>query len=329
MSGGRGPAASGGRGGRPPSGRSGERRYTVSEIAKPALSRSTVDRAAIRRLDDAWLADTWADPRTRVLLVEDGRTLVDAGDVAARLVFFSPDEAPEGERYLLGVDDATGAAYFAVSAELPDIEGGARPSGLRGIGALLNDRDAGLMVHAAALQLWHARHTHCPRCGTPTRVTAAGHVRVCPRDGSEHFPRVDPAVIMLVHDGNERCLLGRQPSWPQGRFSTLAGFVEPGESLEQAVAREVAEEVGIPIVGTRYMGSQPWPFPSNLMLGFFAEAGNDQIAVDAEEIAEARWFTRDELRSATEAGSVGLPGVVSIARRLIEGWYSDSLPGSW
>lgn len=301
----------------------------MSGIEQPALSRSAVDRSASRRFDDAWLAETWADPRTRVLAVEEGRTLVDVGDTAAHLVFFGSDDAPDGERYLLGVDDATGAAYFAVSGKLPSVEGGARPAGLRGAGALLSDRDAGLMVHAVALQLWHARHPYCPRCGTATRAAAAGHVRVCPHDGSEHFPRIDPAVIMLVHDGGERCLLARQPSWPRGRFSTLAGFVEPGESLEQAVAREVAEEVGVPIVATQYAGSQPWPFPSNLMLGFFAVAGSDRIVVDAEEIAEAHWFTRDELRSATENGSVGLPGEVSIARRLIEAWYGGTLTGSW
>lgn len=299
-----------------------------SGIERPALSRGTLDRSTPRRQDDAWVTDAWADPSTRVVIVEDGRALVDLADSAARLVLVSPREAPEGERYLLGVDDDTGAAYFAVSGPLPQLEGGARAAGLRGVGGLLGDRDAGLLVHAVALQLWHARHPYCPRCGTPTRVTAAGHVRVCPNDESQHFPRIDPAVIMLVHDpAGDRCLLARQSSWPPARYSTLAGFVEPGESLEQAVVREVAEEVAITVVATRYAGSQPWPFPSSIMLGFYAEAGDDRIAVDADEIAEARWLTRDELRRATEDGSIGLPGGVSIARRLIEGWYGGSLAG--
>ena len=299
-------------------------------IERPALSRGTLDRSAVLRRDDAWLADAWADSRTRVLVVDDGRALVDAADSSARLVFVSPGDAPDGERYFLGLDDDTGAVYFAVAGPVPEVDGGASPAGLRGVGALLGDRDAGIMAHAVALQRWHATHRHCPRCGTPTRVAAAGHVRKCPSDGSEHFPRVDPAVIMLVHDAaGERCLLARQPSWPEGRFSTLAGFVEPGESLEQAVAREVAEEVGVPIVATHYAGSQPWPFPSNIMLGFFAEAGDERIVVDADEIVEARWLTRDMLRRVTDEGSMGLPGGVSIARRLIEGWYGGPLGSSW
>lgn len=299
-------------------------------IELPALSRGTLDRSAQLRRDDGWLDDAWGDPGTRVLVVQDGRALVDTGESAARLVYVSPDEAPEGERYLLGVDDETGAAYFAVSGVAPEVEGGATAAGLRGAGALLSDRDAGILTHAVALQRWHTTHRHCPRCGTPTRTSAAGHVRACPNDGSEHFPRVDPAVIMLVHDAaGERCLLARQPSWPRGRFSTLAGFVEPGESLEQAVAREVAEEVGLRVVATRYAGSQPWPFPSNVMLGFFAEAADDRIAVDADEIVEAYWMTRDDLRRATDQGTMGLPGGVSIARRLIEGWHGGPLSSSW
>lgn len=306
-------------------------------IELPALSRGTLDRSAARRHDEEWLAEAWSDPRTRVLVVDDGRTLVDdepagTGDAAARLVFLPPADVPDGERYLLGVEEATGVRYFAVAAPLPDLSPDgvpARPAGLRSVGALLSDRDAGILAHAVALQIWHARHPRCPRCGVPTRVTAGGHMRVCPDDGSQHFPRIDPAVIMLVHDGEDRCLLARQPSWPVGRFSTLAGFVEPGESLEQAVAREVSEEVGVPIVATRYAGSQPWPFPSSIMLGFFAEAGDHRITVDADEIAEACWLTREELRRVTEDGSMGLPGRVSIARRLIEGWYGGPLAGSW
>jgi NAD+ diphosphatase len=289
-----------------------------------ALARGSLDRVGERRRDDDWLAETWTDPRTRVLVVEQGKVLVRP---ETELVLLSPDEAPEGERYLLGVDPE-GVTYFAVSAPLPVIEG-TEPAGLHTLGARLDDRDAGLLTQAIALQNWHETHTHCPRCGAPTTTTAAGHVRICTVDGSEHFPRTDPAVIMLVHD-DERMLLASSRNWPNRRMSILAGFVEAGESLEQAVAREVYEEVGVKVHDCRYLGSQPWPLPRSLMLGFFARADEGQdLRVDGEEILRARWFTRAELREATESGDVLLPGRVSIARQLIERWYGDELPGDW
>jgi NAD+ diphosphatase len=158
----------------------------------------------------------------------------------------------------------------------------------------------------------------------------AGHARRCPVDGSEHFPRVDPAVIMLVRDDADRCLLARNRNWPPGRVSILAGFVEPGESLEQAVIREVGEETGLRVSGMRYVGSQPWPMPRSLMLGFDARAaGQQEIVVDEEEIAEARWFTREQLTAAVATREVLLPPPVSIAHRIIESWYGAPLPGSW
>ncbi|MFC6895706.1 NAD(+) diphosphatase [Nonomuraea dietziae] len=208
-------------------------------------------------------------------------------------------------------------------------EGEPFPAGLREVGALLGDRDAGLLVYAVALEAWHTTHEYCPRCGSRTRVEAGGHIRVCPEDNSQHFPRVDPAVIMLVRDERDRCLLARGPQWPEGRLSILAGFVEPGESLEHAVIREVAEEVGVNVINPRYLGSQPWPFPRSLMLGFFAEATSTEITCDLAEIAEARWFTRAELLAALRSGEVRLPPPVSIARRLIETWYGDHLTGDW
>lgn len=286
-----------------------------------ALSRGALDRAGDRRRDETWLAEAWANPLSRVLVIERGKALA-RPDPA--LVLLRPDQTPEGERYLLGVDtDET--VYFAVSAPLPVIEG-TEAAGLRAVGATLSDLDAGLLTQAVALQNWHATHTHCPRCGALTRVASAGHVRVCPVDGSEHFPRTDPAVIMLVHDG-ERILLARGAAWPPGRMSILAGFVEAGESLEQAVVREVLEEVGVRVHDCRYLGSQPWPLPRSLMLGFFARADNGQdLRVDGEEIKSARWYTREELGAAAGAGEVLLPGRVSIARQLIEHWYGDELP---
>ena len=190
---------------------------------------------------------------------------------------------------------------------------------------LLDVRDGGLMVHAVALANWHQAHGHCSRCGAVTEVTFAGHVRRCPVDGSEHFPRTDPAVIVLVTDEDDRCLLARNVLSPPGRFATVAGFVEPGESPEQAVVREVAEETGIVVTSSRYAGSQPWPFPSNLMLGFYARADGAEPRPDGEEIDEALWFSRDELTAALESGELLLSPSASISRRLIEGWYGSEL----
>jgi NAD+ diphosphatase len=202
----------------------------------------------------------------------------------------------------------------------------ARPAGLREVGALLSERDAGLMVHAVALENWQRLHRFCSRCGERTVIAAAGHIRRCPACGAEHYPRTDPAVIMLVTDEEDRALFGRQVHWPAGRFSTLAGFVEPGESIEMAVVREVAEESGVRIGEVSYVASQPWPFPSSLMLGFMARAISSEITVDGEELHEARWFSREQLRDGIEAGEILPPSGVSIAARLIELWYGKPLP---
>ena len=301
-------------------------------LGRLALSRSTVDRATDRRGDAAWLAAAWADPRTRVLVVQDGQALVTTRDGQLELVFVSPAEAPEGTRYFLGVD-ADGIAYFGVSGAVQGEPGNrsdsavAKPMALRQAGALLSDRDAGLMVHAVALAYWHDTHTHCPRCGTPTVPAPAGHLTTCPKDGTEHFPRLDPAVIMLVLDPDDRLMLARNALWPRGRMSVVAGFVEPGESAEHAVAREVYEETSIVVSQVRYLGSQPWPMPRSLMLGYEAKAaGGQRITVDEEEIGEARWFSRAELRAAIESGELGIAPSSSIARRLIEYWYGGELP---
>ena len=301
-------------------------------LGRLALSRSTVDRATDRRGDAAWLAAAWADPRTRVLVVQDGQALVTTRDGQLELVFVSPAEAPAGTRFFLGVD-ADGIAYFGVSGAVEGEPGNrsdsaaAKPMALRQAGALLSDRDAGLMVHAVALAYWHDTHTHCPRCGTPTVPAPAGHLTTCPKDGTEHFPRLDPAVIMLVLDPDDRLMLARNALWPRGRMSVVAGFVEPGESAEHAVAREVYEETSIVVSQVRYLGSQPWPMPRSLMLGYEAKAaGGQRITVDEEEIGEARWFSRAELRAAIESGELGIAPSSSIARRLIEYWYGGELP---
>jgi NAD+ diphosphatase len=310
-----------------------------------SLARSAVDRASHHRADPAWIAAAWADEATRVLVLDHGQALINFTGDGAALELTAPGQAPEGVRFLLGVDGA-GVAYFGVDGPRGGLGAGPLPApgsgpavppgtgvhvaGLRQAGPLLGDRDAGLLTHAVALANWHATHTHCPRCGAPTEPVLAGHARRCPVDGSEHFPRVDPAVIMLVRDDADRCLLARNRNWPPGRVSILAGFVEPGESLEQAVIREVGEETGLRVSGMRYVGSQPWPMPRSLMLGFDARAaGQQEIVVDEEEIAEARWFTREQLQAAVTAREVLLPPPVSIAHRIIESWYGAPLPGSW
>jgi len=170
---------------------------------------------------------------------------------------------------------------------------------------------------------WHARHRFCGVCGESAEPRDAGHVRACtsPACGAIHFPRTDPAVIVLVTRG-DRTLLGRQPVWDAGRYSTLAGFVEPGESLEDAVAREVHEETGVRLSSVRYHSSQPWPFPSSLMVGFTAEAASDEITIDPDELEDARWFTRDEIRREMDAGTFLLPSEISIAYRLIAEWLN-------
>jgi NAD+ diphosphatase len=318
---------------------------TTGSLGPLVLARETVDRATERRTDQAWLDAAWADPGTRVLVVYHGRALVRVTEGRAELVFVSPQQAPPGVRFLLGVEKEQ-IVYFGVSGPLegapdappdargtgpghaaPSPDGTPRPMSLREAGSLLGDRDAGLLTHAVALANWHDTHTHCPVDGTPTVVNPGGHSTTCPADGTEHFPRTDPAVIMLVTDPEGRCLLARNQAWPQGRVSILAGFVDPGESCEHAVAREVHEETGITVEHVTYLGSQPWPMPRSLMLGFRARAVDDlTIRVDADEISEAHWYSRDDLIRALENRELALPPAVSIARRIIEAWYGRELP---
>lgn len=306
----------------------------------PELSRSAVDRDCARRDDEAGLQGAW--DRGQVLVVHEGSALVDG----TGLVLLPSAQAPAGERFYLGTDGTT--PYFAVAAELPR-RLGAQAKGLREVGTVLSDRDAGLLVHAVALGNWHATHRFCPRCGAPTESVRGGSVRRCTADASEHFPRTDPAVIVLVTDGGDRCVLGRAAVWPERRFSTLAGFVEPGESAEQAVVREVEEESGLRVRDVVARDSQPWPFPCSLMLGFRAVCDGDASPEPRDgELAEVDWFTRDQLRAAGDTsarvpgaglhgsradgaagdwggvqGGVRLPPPVSIAHRLITDWLAE------
>jgi NAD+ diphosphatase len=294
----------------------------------PPLSRSTLDRAAALRTDRIWLDEAW--PRSRVLVVHDGQALI-AGD---RLVLVSPAEAPPGEHLFLGVDRA-GTPYFAVDAPLPPTRADslARPYGLREVGHLLSDLDAGLLMTAVALANWHVRHPFSPATGAPTTPRDGGWVRA-DATGAQMWPRTDPAVIVLVHDDEPGedglCLLGSNVAWARGnagalpRYSCLAGFVEPGESAEHTVVREVLEEVGVRVHHLEYIASQPWPYPGSLMLGFFAIADpNDPLTVDSTEISAARWFTRAEIRLAAArdpAAGFGIAMPSSIAHFLITRW---------
>jgi NAD+ diphosphatase len=304
-------------------------------LGRLALARSTVDRQAELRLDEPAVAAAWSNPDTRVLVVSEGRALVlDELDPVvqqspdaplAKLVLLSSLDAPEGDRYFLGRDEQD-RAYFAVPAEsLPGRQDAdARAASLREAGMLLSDRDAGLLTHAVALEYWHRSHKFCSRCGHRTQVAAAGHIRRCAQCGTEHYPRTDPAVIMAVTDPEDRLLLGRQSAWDANRYSVLAGFVEPGESLEGAVAREVHEEAGLTVTEVEYLGSQPWPFPCSLMLGFRAKVDDpERVRADGEELQEVRWFSRAELAAAIESGEVVPSGRISIARALIENWFGE------
>jgi NAD+ diphosphatase len=293
-------------------------------MTDPALSRAGVDRAAHRRTDAEWLSSAWDG--AQVLVLDDtGRAAVADGS----LVLVPAAQAPEGERLFLGEED--GAAYFAVRGPLPQVDG-AEPASLRDCGADLDDRDAGLFAAAVGLANWHDAHRYSPRTGAETTIRDAGWVREAVDGSGNMWPRTDPAVIMLVSDGVQgpagRALFGRQAVWPEGRYSTLAGFVEPGESAEMAVAREVAEETGVTVSDIRYVASQPWPFPGSLMLGFTAAADPAQpVVVDRTELEDARWFARAEVREtrgdATREPRILLPMRTSIAYHLITRWLDE------
>lgn len=286
---------------------------------EPVLSRFAHDRDTLHRDDADWLDTVWPDARVLVV-TDDHRVPVTESDSGPAMQWRGSAGADrDGSVYLGRIGDV---AHFLVRGAR-DLKGEDWLD-LRGVGEFLSVSDAGLLVEAIALTQWHDRHTHCPLCGAPTEYVNAGWSTRCTNDGSMHFPRTDPAVIMLVHDGADRCVLGRQATWPDGRFSILAGFVEPGESLEAAVAREVDEEVGLTVTDIRYVGSQPWPFPASVMLGFVARVeGSQELDLRDHEIAEARWFSRDDLRDGV--GYQQSPSAVSIAHHIIRAWIQERL----
>lgn len=302
------------------------------------LSRSTLDRDALSRDRPGVLEESWADPATRVAVLAGGRALLTADGSGLALV--PPASLPEPALLLYlgrtteeGEPPAGTVVLGAVYAEQP-VDGAY--ADLRLDGERLSARDAGLFAELLGLANWHRVAGFSPRSGIATVPGRGGWVRHpegFDRESSgEHvFPRTDAAVIMGVVDGLDRLLLARNQAWPEGRVSLLAGFVEPGESFESAVRREVFEEVGVRVGEAQYLGSQPWPFPASVMVGFLArtvEAGEVEAVPDGEEIREARWWSRADLLAA--AGStLHLPGRTSIARAIIEHWYGGRLEGDW
>lgn len=295
------------------------------------------ERGAVEREREDLVARAVQDPNTRVLVLRgahaptngDRLLLVPVSDVPP-----STGDPARPDVYLGRLSDGTSVLLRTVPSDTP-LPGhdGAQWEGLRTLATALDPEHTALLVTAQAVALWHRDHPRCPRCGTLTDVIRSGWARVCPQDESLHFPRTDPAIIVAIVDDHpdpreQRILLGRSALWQGNRFSTFAGFVEPGESAEQAVVREVREEAGITVDTVEYQGSQPWPFPRSLMLGFRAVAHTAHAVPDGEEILDVRWFTREELTSQAAAGEITLPGPVSIAHALIVSWLGHDLPES-
>ena len=292
----------------------------------------TFDRLAERRRDGEWLTRARHHPETRILPIWQGRQPIVETPGGPRLVGVpvSAIDGLNGEPVLLGATRAghAGTTWFAVDLgagpehEEPRIQlpEPARFVDLREAGALLPAPEAAVAATARGLLAWHAQSRHCGRCGAPTRGEAAGHVLRCDGCGASHHPHIEPAIITLVTDGGDRCVLGRSRRHPAGMHSCFAGFVEPGESLEAAVAREVREEIGLEVEDVHYHSSQPWPFPSQLMIGFTARASTFDIRLDDDEIRSARWFARAELLASPEDETLRLPRPDSVARRLVEDW---------
>ena len=288
-----------------------------------------LERDSHLRADPAWFQQALADERTRVVPVWNSRNLIadgapdETGSPHAVLLELKRIYQPrDGDDELILLGRYRGSSVFAYGIESldpPPVPDSARFEDLRHVASLLSSEEAGLLGYARAMVTWRARHLYCGHCGTRTAGARAGHVRACPNPAcrQESFPRIDPAIIVLVSDA-QRALLGRQTSWPEGRYSTIAGFVEPGESLEDAVVREVFEETGVHVDTIEYHSSQPWPFPSSLMLGFTARARSCVVELRDRELEDARWFTVEDFAR----GVPLLPPRQSISYRLIEHWFN-------
>jgi NAD+ diphosphatase len=299
-------------------------------MAVNTFAGGTLDRVGEHRADDDWVRARLADPAARAVAVGRPGVLVVEGETPSAALLPPPTE---GTPTLLGMED--GMPLFAVDLEGIEPPPGTRIAGLRETSAALPSADAALLAYATALLEWQRRSRFCGVCGAPNRLADAGHLMVCTQEGTQHHPRTDPVIIVLVTDGADRALLGRQAIWPAKRWSALAGFVEPGESLEEAVAREVDEEAGLQVSEVTYISSQPWPFPANLMLGFHARwSGGEPVTRDAE-LEAVRWFTREEIVTAHGAPDIPwtpeqrepppgidfwLPPREAIARQLVAAW---------
>ena len=284
---------------------------------KLPLAAAEVDRSAHLRSDEAYLQSSW--PNALVLQFNSEKFASQSN----QLTFVkgaSLGEYDSQSDYFLGVKD--GENFFL--RHLNDETSKSEFKSLRAIGSFLSPRDIGLAVHAQGLANWHSKHPRCSLCGGPTVVVLAGAVRRCPTDQSEHYPRTDSAIIVLIKNDKDQILLGRQKVWPKYRFSTFAGFVEPGESFEHCVIREVREEAGVELTKINYLGSQPWPFPASLMIAFEAITNTPELArPDGDEIEEIRWFSREDMKSAILDKSLILPFEISVARQMINAWYGD------
>jgi NAD+ diphosphatase len=293
-----------------------------------------LDRASERRGDAGWLADQLGSADSLGMALWNGRPLVEKAQGGDLQIAYLParlaGELAGGLKKLLFMGLWKETAIFAV-----DLSGATDPAegALQGLGTFEDLRavalrvpppEAAILATAKAMFEWRRRHDHCAACGEPTLIVDGGWKRKCEACKSEHFPRTDPVVIMLPYVG-DRCMLGRQEAWPKGMFSALAGFLEPGESIEEACARELNEEAGLLATKVRYHSSQPWPYPSSLMIGLIAEVENDEAAPDQTELSEVRWFTRDEARDllAGKIEGLGAPGKMAIAHQLIRAWVDE------
>jgi len=299
------------------------------------LVHAAIERASEFRTRDNELKELLRQPNSHILPVSQARNLIARrGDTHAAAWLAAHELPPGGDDLVIFLGMIDGVPCFALDLQsgdrrLADLESRGEFLELRTVGPMLDELDASILSYARGMCHWHRRHMFCGACGSPTIAAQGGHIRRCSAAdcGISHFPRTDPAIIVLVHSG-ERCLLGRKPVWPAGRYSTIAGFVEPGEAIEQAVVREVREEAGVAVTEVSYHSSQPWPFPGSVMLGFHArgEDGREIELIDGE-LEDARWFTRPEVGQALEkTGPLRLPPGFSIARRLIEDWYHHAGP---
>ena len=301
--------------------------FTLMSAVNGQVSR--MDRASHLRKNQATLDQLWAE--AKIVHFSAGRLAV--ADGATKIRFLSAEEIDQliasgefksGERYFLGLDQNDNEPYFAWNSPHKNIDGDDAPVGyttLREIGGDLDEFEMELALHTVALSNWHNTHPHCARCGATTSVSLGGAVRTCDKDKSEHYPRTDCAVIVLVRDIQDRILLGRQAIWPEGRYSCFAGFLEPGETFEQCVQREVFEESGVKVREINYLGSQPWPFPASIMISFEAITDSPESAQpDGEEIVAIKWLTRAELNEAVSAKTLSLPPTMSVSRKMIDRW---------